>query len=63
MLWKATIISKGWIFFGKEEIITENDPEQQEKRVKYLHLVASAVILHNAVESVCSRSATDGGGG
>lgn len=39
-----------WIFFGKEGIITENDPEQQEKRVKYLDLVASAVILHNAVE-------------
>jgi Tn3 transposase DDE domain len=39
-----------WIFFGKEGIITENDPEQQEKRVKYLDLVASAVILHNAVD-------------
>ena len=34
-----------WIFFGKEGIIAENDPEQQEKRVKYLDLVASAVIL------------------
>ena len=39
-----------WIFFGKEGIITENDPEQQEKRVKYLDLAASAVILHNAVD-------------
>jgi hypothetical protein len=39
-----------WIFFGKEGIITENDLEQQEKRVKYLDLFASAVILHNAVD-------------
>jgi TnpA family transposase len=39
-----------WIFFGKEGIITENDPEEQEKRIKYLDLVASAVILHNAVD-------------
>jgi TnpA family transposase len=39
-----------WIFFGKQGIITENDPEEQEKRIKYLDLVASAVILHNAVD-------------
>jgi len=39
-----------WIFFGKEGVITENDPEEQEKRLKYLDLVANAVILHNAVD-------------
>jgi TnpA family transposase len=39
-----------WIFFGKAGIITENDPEEQEKRIKYLDLVANAVILHNAVD-------------
>jgi hypothetical protein len=39
-----------WIFFGKEGVITENDPEEQEKQIKYLDLVASAVILHNAVD-------------
>jgi TnpA family transposase len=39
-----------WIFFGKEGVITENDPEEQEKRLKYLALVANAVILHNAVD-------------
>jgi hypothetical protein len=39
-----------WLFFGKQGIITENDPEEQEKRIKYLDLVASAVILHNAVD-------------
>lgn len=31
-------------------MITENDPEEQEKRIKYLDLVANAVILHNAVD-------------
>ncbi len=31
-------------------MITENDPEEQEKQIKYLDLVASAVILHNAVD-------------
>jgi TnpA family transposase len=39
-----------WIFFDKEGIITENDPEEQGKRIKYLDLVASAVILHNTVD-------------
>ncbi|MCP6760080.1 MAG: Tn3 family transposase, partial [Fischerella sp. CENA71] len=39
-----------WVFFGKEGAITENDPIEQEKRLKYLDLVASAVILQNTVD-------------
>lgn len=39
-----------WVFFGKQGAITENDPIEQEKRLKYLDLVASAVILHNTVD-------------
>ncbi len=39
-----------WIFFGKEGIITENDPDEQEKRLKYLDVVACAVTLQNAVD-------------
>jgi TnpA family transposase len=39
-----------WLFFGKDGIITENDPIEQEKRLKYLDLVASAVILQNTVD-------------
>lgn len=39
-----------WLFFGKDGVIAENDPSEQEKRVKYLDLVASAVILQNAVD-------------
>jgi len=39
-----------WLFFGKQGIITENDPAEQEKRLKYLDLVASAVVLQNTVD-------------
>jgi hypothetical protein len=39
-----------WFFFGGEGVISENDPEEQEKRIKYNDLVANAVILHNAVD-------------
>jgi len=39
-----------WLFFGGEGIITDNDPEEQEKRIKYNDLVANAVIFHNAVD-------------
>lgn len=39
-----------WVFFGKDGAITENEPLEQEKRLKYLDLVASAVILQNTVD-------------
>ncbi len=39
-----------WVFFGKDGAITDNDPIEQEKRFKYLDLVASAVILQNTVD-------------
>lgn len=39
-----------WLFFGKEGMITENDPEEQEKRLKYLDVVACAVTLQTAVD-------------
>jgi len=39
-----------WVFFGKDGAVTENDPIEQEKRFKYLDLVASAVILQNTVD-------------
>lgn len=39
-----------WLFFGKDGVITENAPEEQEKRLKYLDVVACAVILQNAVD-------------
>ena len=36
-----------WMSFGGDDTIRENDPEQQEKIVKYNHLLANAVILQN----------------
>lgn len=39
-----------WIFFGKQGAITDNDPIEQEKRLKYLDLVASSLILQNTVD-------------
>ncbi len=49
-MWKALPRFLDWLFFGKQGIITENDPAEQEKRLKYLDLVASAVILQNTVD-------------
>src|SRR5688572_24056511 len=40
----------GWLFFGGEGIIAENDPEEQEKIIKYNGLVANAVIFHNVLD-------------
>src|SRR5215510_10229895 len=39
-----------WLFFGGEGIIAENDPEEQEKMIKYNDLVANAVIFHNVID-------------
>lgn len=40
----------GWLFFGGEGIIAENNPEEQEKIIKYNDLVANAVIFQNVVD-------------
>lgn len=39
-----------WFFFGGEGIICENDPEEQNKIIKYNELLANAVILHNVID-------------
>lgn len=39
-----------WLFFGGEGVIAENDPEEQEKAIKYNDLVANAVVLSNVVD-------------
>jgi TnpA family transposase len=39
-----------WLFFGGEGRISDNTPEEQEKRIKYTDLVANCVILNNTVE-------------
>jgi TnpA family transposase len=39
-----------WVFFGGEGVIAENDPEEQEKRIKYKDLVSNAIIFQNVVD-------------
>jgi hypothetical protein len=39
-----------WFFFGGDSIITTNNREEMEKRIKYNDLVANAVIFHNVVD-------------
>lgn len=39
-----------WFFFVGDGVISENDPEEQEKRIKYNDLVANAVIFQNVVD-------------
>ena len=39
-----------WFCFGGEGVIASNNPEQQEKTIKYGDLVANAVIFHNVVD-------------
>ncbi|MGC5328636.1 Tn3 family transposase [Brevibacillus sp. SYSU BS000544] len=39
-----------WLFFGGDGVIAENDPEEQEKRIKYNDLVANAVIFQNVID-------------
>lgn len=39
-----------WFYFGGESTIWENDPEEQEKSVKYNTLIADAVIFQNVID-------------
>ena len=38
-----------WVSFGGH-VITSGDPVEQEKRIKYMSLVANIIILHNVVD-------------
>lgn len=39
-----------FFFFGDDGIISENDPDEQEKRIKYNDLISNAVILQNVID-------------
>jgi TnpA family transposase len=41
-----------WFFFGGEGVIANNDPEEQEKIIKYNDLIANAVVFHNTVDLI-----------
>jgi TnpA family transposase len=40
-----------WLSFGGDGVIPANDPDEQEKRIKYTDLVANALILQNVVDT------------
>jgi len=39
-----------WLEFGAEGVIQENDPDEQQKRIRYLGLLAASLIYWNVVE-------------
>jgi TnpA family transposase len=39
-----------WIFFGNEGVIADNDPDEQEKAIKFNDLVANLVILSTTLD-------------
>jgi TnpA family transposase len=39
-----------WLQFGTEGVIQENDPDEQQKRIRYLGLLASVLIYWNVIE-------------
>ena len=51
-----------WLFFGTEGVITDNDPVEQEKHVKYTDLIANAAILQNMVDMTAALRRLDQNG-
>jgi len=39
-----------WLSFGGDGVIRQRDPVEQEKRIKYMNLVANSVIMQNVVD-------------
>ncbi|MFD9426258.1 MULTISPECIES: transposase [unclassified Streptomyces] len=39
-----------WTGFGNRGVIADNDPDEQEKAMKFNALLANAVIFHNALD-------------
>lgn len=39
-----------WLFFEGDGVLSENDPEEQEKRMKFNELLANSLILQNTVD-------------
>jgi hypothetical protein len=39
-----------WLFFGGDGVLSENDPEEQEKEMKFNELLANSLILQNAAD-------------
>mgnify|MGYP003623146277 CR=1 FL=1 len=39
-----------WLFFGGEGLLLEVQPDEQEKRLKYNHLLTNAVAIQNVID-------------
>lgn len=39
-----------WLFFGGEGVLSDTDPEEQEKRMKFKELVTNSLIVQNAAD-------------
>lgn len=39
-----------WLFFGGEGVLSDTDPEEQEKRMKFKELLTNSVIVQNAAD-------------
>src|SRR5439155_9356933 len=39
-----------WIRFASGGLMAENDPEEQQKRVRYTDIIANALMLQNVVD-------------
>ena len=39
-----------WLFFGKHGVIADNDPDEQEKTMKFNALLSNCVIFHTTFE-------------
>ena len=39
-----------WLFFGKHGVIADNDPDEQEKTMKFNALLSNCVIFHTTLE-------------
>jgi hypothetical protein len=39
-----------WLFFGGERLLLEIHPDEQEKRLKYNHLLTNAVAIQNVID-------------
>jgi hypothetical protein len=46
----ASVLVLEWIFFGNEGVIADNDPDEQEKAIKFNDLVANLVILSTTLD-------------
>ena len=51
-----------WLMFGGDCVLADNDPDHQEKIIKFNELMANCVIFHNAVEITAAVNQLVGAG-